>query len=159
MTVNELLATEYHKAQALIGPAPGWNISGIVEFEETPEGVLIKAKILNLPEGKHGFHIHENTQCEGDFESAGGHYNPYNSKHGAPGDNIRNRHVGDLGNLIADEFQVAHYQRVDNIIALRGPRAIIGLAVVIHEHSDNFETQPTGDSGSRIACGIIKKIK
>lgn len=159
MNINELLATEYCKARAYIQPAPGWNVSGIVEFEETPEGVMINAKVLNLPEGKHGFHIHEGNECNGDFESAGGHYNPYNSMHGSPDDGIRDRHVGDLGNLVADEFEVAHYQRLDTIVALRGPRSIVGLAIVIHEHPDDFTTQPTGESGSRIGCGIIEKVK
>lgn len=159
MTINELLAENYYKARAYIMPAPGWNVSGIVEFEETTEGVIISAKVLNLPEGKHGFHIHENGQCENDFESAGGHYNPYNSSHGSPEDGIRDRHVGDLGNLEADEFQVAKYRRLDKIIALRGPRTIVGLTIIIHEHPDDFVSQPTGKSGSRIGCGIIEKIK
>ena len=83
----------------------------------------------------------------------GGHFNPHNAKHGSPSDT--DRHVGDLGNLIADQKGASHYEHIDKVIQLNGPETIIGRSVVIHANSDDFTTQPTGNAGSRVACGII----
>ena len=88
-----------------------------------------------------------------DAASAGGHFNPDNKKHGAPTD--EERHVGDLGNLEADENGVAHYERTDTVIAFFGPHSVIGRAIIVHAGEDDFTSQPTGNAGTRLACGVI----
>jgi Cu-Zn family superoxide dismutase len=119
------------------------------------DGIQIVADLDGLSPGSHGFHIHEKGDCSGDDASlAGGHFNPTNAKHGGP--DSAERHVGDLGNVIADKNGHAHYERLDKIISLKGPNSIIGRSVVIHSKEDDYKTQPAGNSGERIACGVIK---
>lgn len=133
----------------------GPHVLGTVTFTATPSGVQIVANLTGLTPGEHGFHIHEKGDCSApDFSSAGGHFNPTNSRHGGP--DSPERHVGDLGNLVADANGHAHYERLDSVIQLAGDATIIGRSVVIHEKPDDFTTQPTGNSGSRIGCGVIK---
>lgn len=145
------------KAVCKLRPASGEYVSGIVEFEERSNGVRVYARIINLSEGKHGFHIHEGKECGDDFEEAGGHFNPLEVMHGRPTSNKYNRHAGDLGNLNADEFGNAKYKRIDKVITLTGPNSIIGRTLIVHENPDDFETQPTGNSGRRLACGVIEE--
>jgi Cu-Zn family superoxide dismutase len=115
------------------------------------------ADVDGLSPGKHGFHVHEFGDCSGDGSATGSHFNPTNSKHGGP--DSRERHVGDLGNLVADETGYAHYERVDKIISLEGENSILGRSIVIHADPDDYTTQPTGASGTKIACGVIEPIE
>ncbi len=102
----------------------------------------------------HGFHIHQFGDCSsGDGKSAGGHFNPMNTAHGAPSDEIR--HVGDLGNISANSDGVAHFDFVDTGISLAGEANILGRGVILHEVADDLTSQPTGAAGSRLACGVI----
>lgn len=145
---------EYSKAIAVLYPTEGNTARGWVSFTVTDNGVLIEAEVTGLTPGEHGFHIHEFGDCSAlDATSAGGHFNPFGEKHGAP-DSLH-RHVGDLGNLIADENGIAKYQRLDTLITLSGPNSIIGRAVIVHENPDDFVSQPTGNAGGRVACGVI----
>lgn len=133
----------------------GTQVEGIVTFEQVEGGVRIVADVRNLTPGKHGFHVHEHGDCSAhDASSAGGHFNPTDKKHGGP--ETEERHVGDMGNLVADENGVAHYDRVDDLMELNGPNSIIGLSVVVHADEDDLKSQPTGNSGKRIACGVIE---
>jgi superoxide dismutase, Cu-Zn family len=142
------------EAVAVLHPTEGSQVHGTVTFTQVENGIKIVADVKGLSPGKHGFHIHEYGDCTApDGTSAGGHFNPENMPHGAPTD--MKRHVGDLGNLEADEEGWAHYERVDEHVALSGPHSIIGLAVIVHQDEDDFSTQPTGAAGSRMACGII----
>lgn len=129
-------------------------VSGTVTFTKVSGEVRIVADISGLTPGEHGFHVHEHGSCEGDGTSAGGHYNPTNHKHGGP--DSTERHVGDFGNLVADNDGKAHYDRIDTLISLEGEHSIVGKSLVIHADLDDFITQPTGNSGARIACGLIK---
>lgn len=129
-------------------------VAGTVTFTKVAGGVRIVADVTGLTPGEHGFHVHEHGSCEGDGTSAGGHYNPTNSKHGGP--DSPERHVGDFGNLVADNDGKAHYDRIDTLISLEGEHSIIGKSLVIHADRDDFVTQPTGNSGARIGCGLIK---
>lgn len=142
------------KAVVVLNPTEGYQVRGVVTFTETHKGVKIVADVQGLTPGKHGFHIHEKGDCgSADASSAGGHFNPDNKKHGSP-DSLE-RHVGDLGNLEADEQGKAHYERVDAIITLEGDHSVIGRSLIIHEKEDDFTSQPVGNAGARVACGLI----
>lgn len=144
--------------EATLHPTKGNNVTGTVSFAPVEGGVMILAEVHGLTPGKHGFHIHEKGDCSAaDASSAGGHFNPFNKPHGAPDD--ANRHVGDLGNLIADANGDAYYARVDTVIELEGANTIVGRAVIVHEKEDDFKTQPTGNAGARVACGVIQKTQ
>lgn len=143
-----------NSAKAVLNPTKGNKAHGQVSFTVIEGGVKIIADVDGLTPGKHGFHIHEKGDCSApDASSAGDHFNPANKKHGSPNDT--ERHVGDLGNLEADSKGHAHYERIDKVISLSGPNNILGRSVVIHEKADDFKTQPSGDAGSRQACGAI----
>lgn len=142
------------KAVAVIHPTEGNSVSGTVTFTKVEDGIKIVADISGLTPGKHGFHIHQYGDCSAaDGTSAGGHFNPENMKHGGP--NAKVRHVGDLGNLDANKDGDAHYERLDNVIAFSGSHDIIGRAIIIHAGNDDLTTQPTGNAGARVACGVI----
>lgn len=146
------------KAKATLKPTKGNNVTGEVIFTIVPEGVKIVADIDGLTPGTHGFHVHEFGDCSApDASSAGAHFNPANKKHGGP--DAEERHVGDLGNIVADEKGHAHYERIDKEIKLSGTNNIVGRSVIVHEKADDFKTQPTGDAGSRQACGRIDAVK
>lgn len=143
------------KATAVINPTKGNTVHGKVQFIAVDGGVQIIADIEGLTPGKHGFHIHEHGDCSApDGSSAGGHYNPTNKKHGSP--DSEERHVGDFGNLEANDKGVAHYDRIDKVIQLNGPQSIVDKSIIIHADPDDLVTQPTGNSGARVACGIIE---
>jgi Cu-Zn family superoxide dismutase len=146
------------RAVAVLHSTEGNDVQGIVSFTEVEKGIQIIANVNGLSPGKHGFHIHEYGDCSAlDGTSAGGHFNPENMLHGGPTD--RERHAGDLGNLEADMEGKAHYERIDDRISLVGPHSIIGLAVIVHGGEDDFTTQPTGNAGPRVACGVIGTAK
>lgn len=145
------------RATAVLAPLSHSRAVGVVTFIATDKGVRVVADVEGLTPGSHGFHIHEYGVCQGDGSSAGAHFNPDNNKHGSPTDT--DRHSGDLGNLIADELGNAHYERIDSKITLSGPNSIVGRSVIVHENIDDFVTQPSGNAGGRISCGIIEKIE
>jgi len=152
--VDQIEVRQITQAVGEIHPLKDNHVTGTVTFTKVPGGVRIVADIEGLKPGEHGFHVHEHGSCEGDGTSAGGHYNPTNSKHGGP--DSPERHVGDFGNLVANAEGKAHYDRVDTLISLEGEQSIIGKSLVIHADRDDFVTQPTGNSGPRIGCGLIK---
>lgn len=142
------------KAYAVVDPTEGHDTVGAVTFTATSDGVRVIADIGGLKPGKHGFHVHEHGDCSApDASSAGGHFNPTNKKHGGP--DSAERHVGDLGNIEANASGFAHYDRIDKVISLDGPNSIVGKSVVIHADEDDLKTDPSGNSGKRIACGQI----
>jgi Cu-Zn family superoxide dismutase len=143
------------RANCVLHPTKGNKVEGIVSFTKVEGGVKIVAEVHNLTPGSHGFHIHEFGDCSApDGMSAGGHFNPKGTKHGGP--DSAERHAGDLGNLEADSDGVAHYERIDNVIQLDGPDTIVGRSVVVHSNADDFTSQPAGNAGSRVACGVIE---
>jgi superoxide dismutase, Cu-Zn family len=142
-------------AVAVLSPAPNGKAKGQVTFREETEGVRVTANIEGLTPGKHGFHIHEKGDCSApDFTSAGGHFNPAKSKHGSPTDT--EKHIGDFGNLEANEQGVARFERVFNWLTFKGTNSILNKAVIVHEKADDLQTQPTGNAGGRLACGVIQ---
>lgn len=146
------------KAVAVLSPTKGSSVSGLVTFMKVDGGVKIVADVSGLTPGPHGFHIHEFGDCSApDATSAGGHFNPQHKEHGAP--DAPARHAGDFGNLEADASGKAHYERVDTVISLDGSASIVGHGVIVHEKMDDLKTQPTGNAGARVACGVIGVAK
>lgn len=144
------------QARAVLNPTKGNRAQGLVTFTQVEGGVKIVADVDYLEPGRHGFHIHEFGDCSApDGSSAGGHFNPTKTKHGAP--DAVERHAGDLGNLATDPKGRAHYERIDKMITLEGENTIIGRSVVVHANADDFLSQPTGNAGGRVACGVIEE--
>lgn len=142
------------RAIAILNPTKGNQVTGVVKFEAVEGGVKITAQVDGLTPGKHGFHIHEFGDCSSpDGASAGGHFNPTHKKHGSP--DALERHAGDLGNIYADDKGHGEYERIDHVITLTGSDTIIGRSIVVHALPDDFTTQPTGNAGGRVACGVI----
>ncbi len=143
-----------NSALCVIRPLDGSGVEGSVTFLQQDGYVLIDAEVTGLTPGKHGFHIHQYGDCSiADGSSAGGHFNPTNMPHGGPAD--AKRHVGDLGNLVADQEGVAKYQLKDTVVQLQGPFSIIGRGMLIHQQADDLKSQPSGAAGKRLACGVI----
>lgn len=130
---------------------------GTVRLEDTPNGLLLQLDLRNLPAGSHAFHFHETGKCDGEFTSAGGHFNPEKKKHGIRAE--EGMHAGDFPNIHVDsEGRV----RVDIFAPwLRlagGPSPLLdedGTAIIIHAGVDDYESDPTGNAGARIACGVL----
>lgn len=160
--VDDTVATPTEQAArvaaATLEPTQGNQTRGTITFTEEQDGIRVVANLTNLPgEGRFGFHIHEHGDCSApDAESAGDHFNPDNTEHGAPEDPMAERHAGDLGNVEADEDGTATYDRLDRVMTLDGDGSIVGRSVIVHAEEDDLETQPTGAAGARLACGIIE---
>jgi len=146
------------KAICILYPTQGNNVSGTITFTQTEKGVKVVADIQGLSKGKHGFHIHEFGDCSSaDGMTAGGHYNPEGKTHGAP--MAMSRHMGDMGNLEADESGNAHLEYIDTVIKLNGPNSILGKSIIVHQGEDDLKSQPSGNAGPRVACGVIGAAK
>ena len=136
------------------------DVLGRATLTETTEGVRIAGEAASLPPGQHGFHLHETGVCEGPgFKSAGGHFNPLSKSHG--GEHGDTRHVGDLGNLQVGEdgrtvFDVTAYgatlRQTDT--SLFHPS---GTSLMIHAKADDLKSDPAGNSGDRLACGVVER--
>ncbi len=142
------------EGRAVITPTKGNSVTGTVTFQQVPEGIAVTADINGLTPGEHGFHIHEFGHCAcDDAVCAGQHFNPTNKPHGGRDD--KERHIGDFGNLVADAQGNAQLSFVDTQLSLNGPNSIIGRSVIIHADKDDLVSQPSGNSGSRIGCGVV----
>ncbi len=151
-------AQEPTKAIAVLHPTSGSNVMGTVTFTKKGDVMEIVADVSGLTPGKHGFHIHEFGDCSSaDGKSAGGHFNPTHNPHA--GHDVAQRHEGDLGNIEADSSGKAHLELTDNMMTMSGEKSIIGHSVIVHEKADDLKTQPTGDAGGRVACGVIGVAK
>jgi Cu-Zn family superoxide dismutase len=144
------------RAVAQLEPTQGNKARGTVRFSSEGNAVRVTADITGLTPGEHGFHVHEKGDCSApDASSAGGHFNPDNQPHGAR--DAEARHVGDLGNLTADDKGRAQLNYLDQKLSLSGPNTIIGRAVIVHAGRDDLKSQPAGDAGGRVACGAIEQ--
>lgn len=136
-------------------------VKGFCTFEQAaPDAaVTIRGEITGLAPGKHGFHVHAFGDNTNGCTSAGPHFNPFGKEHGAPTDEIR--HVGDLGNVDADESGVAKFEIHDKLVTLNGPHSVVGRMVVIHADVDDLglgghkDSKTTGNAGARLACGVV----
>src|SRR5215472_10952737 len=136
--------------------------AGMVIFKPVKQGVKMTVKLENIPFGEHGVHIHQNAVCDApDFKAAGGHFNPMGKHHGF--DNPEGHHAGDLpGNVSVGENHKGEASFVLKDISMDPnlPDSIFvngGTSVIVHEHADDEKTDPSGNSGNRIACGIVKQ--
>jgi superoxide dismutase, Cu-Zn family len=143
------------KGIAVLHPTAGNKVSGTVTFTPVTGGVQVQAEMTGLSPGKHGFHIHEFGDCSAtDGSSAGGHFNPTNEPHAGP--NAAKRHEGDMGNIEADASGKAKLDYVDHHMSLSNDQtSVIGRAVIVHAKADDLKSQPSGDAGARVACGVI----
>lgn len=145
---------QVEKAICVLSPTEGNETEGTVLFTQTAEGVLVNVNISGLTPGKHGFHIHEFGDCSAnDGTSAGGHFNPDGHQHGSPSGN--ERHAGDMGNVVANEKGIAQMEYFDTHLRLNGSNSIIGHSIIVHKDEDDLSSQPTGNAGARVACGVI----
>lgn len=152
------LMTRTPAATAAVLPTVHNEARGDIRFVQTDAGtVLITGRITGLTPGPHGFHVHEKGNCSApDASSAGGHFNPTGSAHGSAGNDVR--HGGDLGNIIAGPDGVAEVNIQTTGISLgTAPDSIVGRAVVVHAKADDLVTQPSGNAGSRVGCGLISR--
>ncbi len=143
-------------ATANVRPASGSQVHGSVTFTQVGSRVRVVAEIAALTPGMHGFHIHEKGDCSApDAMSAGAHFNPHGGKHGAHNSNPR--HAGDFGNLVANEYGRANVSiLVDGLTVGKGADGVIGRALVVHADPDDLRSDPAGNAGGRVGCGVIE---
>lgn len=132
---------------------------GSVNLTQTQQGVLINVSVKGLPPGEHAFHVHAVGKCEPPFTSAGGHFNPGAKKHGMMA--AEGQHAGDMPNLHIPQSGELTVEILNaNITLEKGkPNSVYdtdGSAVIVHAGKDDYKTDPTGDAGGRIACGVIE---
>jgi len=132
-------------------------VKGTVTFTKTSHGVHVQGEISGLTPGEHGFHVHEFGVWNEDGMASGGHFNPTKAPHASH--SSEKRHVGDMGNIKADENGVAMVDLEDDQMTLEGPTSILGRGLVVHAKADDLKTQPSGDAGGRLAVGIIGVAK
>jgi len=143
-------------AVATLTPTMGNSAAGTVTFQQHGDHVMVVGKVSGLkPNQEHGFHAHEKGDCSsGDGLSTGGHFNPTGKPHGTQDGE---HHAGDFPALKADANGVAdvHFH-LTGVSVGSGPADLVGRGVIVHAGPDDYKTQPTGNSGARIACGVIK---
>ncbi|MBS0523429.1 MAG: superoxide dismutase family protein [Proteobacteria bacterium] len=145
-------------AKALLRDKTGKDV-GTVDLVQTPHGVLLKLSVKGIPAGEHAFHVHAVGKCEPPFTSAGGHFNPGGRKHGMEA--ADGPHAGDMPNLHVPPSGELAVEVVNPAISLvRGqPNSVFdadGSAAIIHAGADDYKTDPAGNAGDRIACGVIE---
>jgi Cu-Zn family superoxide dismutase len=143
-------------AAATLEARSGSTLSGTARFEQGEGQLKVTIEIANAAPGGHGVHIHEIGDCSApDAKSAGGHFNPAGSPHGSPA--AQPHHAGDLWNIHAGGTGTGSLTLISRDLTLDdGPNAIRGRAIVVHAKPDDFKTQPSGASGARVGCGVIR---
>ena len=151
-------AARAQTAIATVQPTAGNSARGTVTFTQHGDKVAVSAQLSGLSPGGHGFHIHEKGDCSApDATSAGGHFNPIGKPHGAP--DAPEHHAGDLPMVEADANGNATLSAEVSGLTVGGGAAtdIVGRSVVVHKDPDDYHSQPAGNSGPRIGCGVIRK--
>ncbi len=128
---------------------------GEVTLTETPHGILAKGTFSNLPPGEHAIHIHETGKCEVPFKTAGGHLNPDKKKHGILA--AEGKHEGDLPNLHVGADGKVQFDFFAHDLKMKDVQDLDGAAVVVHATADDYKSDPAGNAGDRIACGVVTK--
>jgi Cu-Zn family superoxide dismutase len=140
-------------------PTEGNSVSGSLDMTAVRDGVRVQGQLTGLAPGSaHGFHIHDKGDCSApDGSSAGGHFNPQGMVHGNP--NAMPHHAGDIPNQTANSAGVAKVDVVVHGVSLGTGASddVIGRSMVVHRDRDDYTTQPAGNSGARVACGVIEK--
>jgi Cu-Zn family superoxide dismutase len=145
-------------AKATLKNAEGKDV-GTAELTQTAHGVLIKLTISGLPAGERAFHVHGVGKCEPPFTSAGGHFNPDKKKHGMMAQ--EGHHAGDMPNLHIPSTGMLQVEVLNSAITLEKgkPNSLFGpdgTALIIHAGKDDYKSDPTGEAGGRVACGVIQ---
>jgi Cu-Zn family superoxide dismutase len=153
-----LLPAAAQTATAVLKDTAGKEV-GSANMTETQHGVLINISVKGMPAGEHAFHIHAVGKCEPPFTTAGGHFNPANKKHGLMA--VEGHHAGDMPNLHIPQSGELTVELVNADVTLQKgkPNSVFdadGSAVVVHASGDDYKTDPTGEAGGRIACGVIQ---
>jgi len=144
-------------ATAKLEPRSGSKVQGTLTFTQIGDVVRVTGEISGHTKGPKGYHIHEKGDCSAaDAMSTGGHFNPHKSKHGGPYDPVK--HAGDMGNIVFNNAGVAkvNFTVGDISVSKDAPNGIIGRAVIVHAAADDLKTDPTGNAGGRVACGVIR---
>jgi Cu-Zn family superoxide dismutase len=145
-------------AEATLAGASGSKVTGSLQLTASTTGVTLAGEISGLaPNTEHGFHVHEIGDCSApDAKSAGDHFNPEHAAHGGP--TSATKHLGDIPNLQSDGSGKVAVNAMIGGATLRdgGPNDLVGRAVIVHAKRDDYMTQPSGDSGDRIACGVVR---
>lgn len=143
------------RAVANLEPTKGNSAHGTVTFVQHGDSVRVSARLSGLkPNGEHGFHVHEKGDCSsGDGMSAGGHFNPAGKAHGPQS---REHHAGDMPNVKADAYGNASATFELSNVSVEGANGIVGKGLILHRDPDDYKSQPAGNSGPRIACGVIR---
>jgi Cu-Zn family superoxide dismutase len=143
-------------ATATLISTSGSTATGTVNLTQLADGAVeVVANLRGVPPGIHGFHIHEHGSCADNGNAAGGHYNPGGTPHGAP--NTDPHHAGDFGNVTADDQGNVNARfTTRSITVTAGPMSAVGHAIILHANPDDLQTQPTGNAGARIACGVVQ---
>jgi Cu-Zn family superoxide dismutase len=145
------------RATATIEARSGSTLTGTATFTQSAGGgVHIVVDVDKAPEGVHAVHLHEKGDCSApDATSAGGHFNPGQMPHGSP--DAPNHHAGDFGNMTVGSDGHGHLELDSTMLTIaEGPMSVVGHAIVVHAKVDDFTTQPTGNAGARIGCGVVK---
>lgn len=156
---SSVFAEDAKKAEAKLSPLNNSGVSGHFTFAPASGGIHITGELQGLrPSAKQGFHIHEKGDCSApDGSSAGPHFAHPESHHGGP--TSPNRHLGDLGNIMSDSSGKAAIHAMGVDLAIDGPSGVIGHSIVVHAGEDDLKTDPAGNSGARVACGVIEAAK
>lgn len=144
-------------AQAAVADAQGKPL-GTVTFTKFAHGVLVHGQLEGLTPGWHGLHIHENGACTPDFKAAGGHFAAAGAKHGLEAEHS---HYGELPNIWVTEAGKAGFEAITHMVTLGdGADGLFktgGTSIVVHAQPDDYISQPAGNSGDRVGCGVIAK--
>ena len=153
-----VLPSSVRQAEAALASASSSLVSGRLVLLPVAQGVRLTGTVGGLrPGGNFGFHVHERGDCSAvDASSAGAHFNPTAAAHGRAGAGAH--HLGDMDNLVADGEGVVHIDRVLGGVSLGTGAAndILGRALIVHADPDDYRSQPSGNTGARLACGVIR---
>lgn len=151
------ISTSSKQAIAIINPTSGSTVTGMAVFTLTGETVMLSIEIQNTSPGVHGVHIHENGDCSSpDGKSAGGHWNPTEVAHGKWGEG--EFHLGDIGNITVGDDGTGTIELSTELweIGTGSIRDVVGKGIIVHADADDFVSQPSGNAGARIGCGVIE---
>jgi Cu-Zn family superoxide dismutase len=147
-------------AKATLESASDPKLTGTVTITQGPDAVRLVVDVTGVSKpGPHGLHLHENGMCDHDpagknYTTAGGHFNPTAVAHACPDSSTH--HAGDFGNIDIKPDGTGHLELITSMLSLHGSATPVGKAIILHEGSDDCKTQPTGNSGGRLACGVVK---
>jgi Cu-Zn family superoxide dismutase len=142
-------------AAQLSGPG---GVSGVVTFtEQAGGGIQVVTRVEGASPGQHGLHLHQGGSCDGpDFQSAGDHFNPTNAPHGGP--DSAQHHAGDFGNIEIAADGTGTSDVTSAMLAVEGANGVLGHAVILHQEEDDLTSQPSGNAGARVACGVVERV-